>query len=616
MIRIGHALGVAIVLLVPLTCDAQPLELSRVREAATRGYAAIQVAQKTSRSSQTCAGTCHLQYYGAFAYRAMRAHGLALDEAVARADGERAFRRTGTSLTAAVEGNSLGEIAMNEAFALVSAHELDLPRTLVTAAVARAVAFKQNPEGDWPALRERPPSNYSSFTFTALGLRALQLYGHPRQRVDLDRRIARARAWLQSHEPRETEERTYQLLGLGWAGAAPDQLAPLVRALTATQRPDGGWNSLDGRDSDAYSTAQALVALHEAGGVATTDSVWRRGLEFLLRTQAKDGTWHVKTRLPPWVSPPYFESGYPYGRDQFISVAGAAWSVRALALALGPAAPASAPPLPLAGLQPDAIEPWVETAMFGTAAELQKLLDGGFNANQATKTEALTALMLAMPDLDKVKLLVDRGADVNVQSRSRYTALLIGAQYRDATPALRFLLARGARVAQPAGDRRPVADAYPTFVAAQTGNAEILPDLHRAGDSLEASAMMFGAAPVQPLLVATYYNYIEVARTLISLGAKVDPPDDRYDSPLASTVFAHHVELARLLIKAGANVNRVDDKGMTPLMYAAIADFGDSAMVDLLLASGARTGVRDKSGLTAADHARQYGHLQLVGRLQ
>ena len=268
----GHALGVAVVLLAPLTCAAQPLELSCVREAATRGYAAIQVAQKTSRSSQTCAQTCHLQYYGAFASRAMRDRGLRFDEALARADAERAFRRA-TSLTAAVEGNSLGEIAMNEAFALVAGHELGLPRNLVTAAMARAVALKQNPEGDWPALGERPPSNYSSFTFTALALRALQLYGHARQKADLDRRIARARAWLQAHEPRATEERTYQLLGLRWAGAAPDQLAAHVQAFAAAQRADGGWNSLAGRDSDVYSTAQALVALHEAGGMPMTDSV-------------------------------------------------------------------------------------------------------------------------------------------------------------------------------------------------------------------------------------------------------------------------------------------------------------------------------------------------------
>ena len=80
-------------------------------------------------------------------------------------------------------------------------------------------------------------------------------------------------------------------------------------------------------------------------------------------------------------------------------------------------------------------------------------------------------------------------------------------------------------------------------------------------------------------------------------------------------MFANHLDFARLLIERGADVNRVDEKGMTPLMYAAVADFGDSAMIDLLLASGARTGVRDKGGLSAADYAQQYGHQQLIAKL-
>jgi hypothetical protein len=57
---------------------------------------------------------------------------------------------------------------MNEAFFLVASHELGLPPSLVTLRFACAIAFKQHPEGDWPAIRERPPSNHSPFTFTAV----------------------------------------------------------------------------------------------------------------------------------------------------------------------------------------------------------------------------------------------------------------------------------------------------------------------------------------------------------------------------------------------------------------------------------------------------------------
>jgi hypothetical protein len=62
----------------------------------------------------------------------------------------------------------------------------------------------------------------------------------------------------------------------------------------------------------------------------TGDPIYRKGVEFLLRTQAADGSWHVKTRSDP--TQIYFEAGYPYGWDQFISAAGGSWATAALAL--------------------------------------------------------------------------------------------------------------------------------------------------------------------------------------------------------------------------------------------------------------------------------------------
>src|SRR5262249_28860776 len=149
-----------------------------------------------------------------------------------------------------------------------------------------------------------------------------------------------------NNTPPDTEGRTYQLLGLAWAGTDRVTLNKSARALLAMQNKDGGWPSLDGRDSEAYSTGQALVALNDAGGIAITNASWQRGIDFLLKNQAAagggvnvDGTWHVESRLypPAPVSPPYFESGFPYGHDQFISASGTAWAVMALARALGPA---------------------------------------------------------------------------------------------------------------------------------------------------------------------------------------------------------------------------------------------------------------------------------------
>ena len=59
-------------------------------------------------------------------------------------------------------------------------------------------------------------------------------------------------------------------------------------------------------------------------------------------------------------------------------------------------------------------------------------------------------------------------------------------------------------------------------------------------------------------------------------------------------------------------MNHFDKKGMTPLLYAASIDFGDDALIDLVLKSGARTSARTKEGLTALELARKYNHTHLA----
>jgi ankyrin repeat protein len=598
--------GIALLLLwhvsaVPITAQS---DRSGIREAAMRGFVRIQATQKRSRTTQSCTATCHLQLYGALAYGAVRERNIEVDEQIARMDAVRAFRNLATNFSEAIEGTALGEIAMNEGFSLVAAHAVGLRPSIVTAALARSIAMQQEPGGDWPSLYERPPSNYSGFTFTAIALRALQLYGHPTAKDDTANRVGRARAWLRAHAARHTEERAYQLLGLAWAGEEKPALERFGAALMATQHDDGGWSSLDGRASDAYSTGEALVALHDAAGMAVDTPGWRRGLEYLLRTQAPDGSWHVKTRLPPWVSPPYFESGYPYGRDQFISVAGANWATIALARALdGPTEPQR---LPLDDVQPTTLEPWVETAMFGTVAELSHLLDAGLSPNATTASGRVPLLAIVMPDTAKAKLLLDRGADVNRRSDRKYSALMVAAQYRDSDDAIRLLLDRGAKVDAGLEDGRPAGDASAIYFAAHVGNGGLIPVLQRAGGSIEGRALMFGSDPIGPLGVAVMYDHAEAAEALLKLGAAVNPREASDVGPLVRAVTGNRVEMARLLIRHGADVNRVSDKGMTALMYAAAANFGDSAMIDLLLKSGARTDLRDQTGRSAADFAREY----------
>jgi squalene cyclase len=148
--------------------------------------------------------------------------------------------------------------------------------------------------------------------------------------VEYDKRVQAAGSWLLKASPRTVEERAFQLRGLVWTKANANDIRKAAAALLAEQRPDGGWSQIATLESDAYATGNALVALQESG-TSTNDPAYQRGVAFLLKTQLADGSWHVRTRALP--IQPYFESGFPHGRDQWVSAAATNWAAMALALA-------------------------------------------------------------------------------------------------------------------------------------------------------------------------------------------------------------------------------------------------------------------------------------------
>ena len=585
-----------------------------VRAAAGRALAAIQKAQAPwySTNKQVCA-SCHHQYQPAIAYRTARDHRIPFDESIARADAIKAF--TFADIDRAVQYTYVIEPAMDDAYRMVAANAAGVKTNLGAAIYARLLISRQNAEGDWDGFHQRPPSSYSRVTMATLGLRAVQLYQHPSQKAQADAAVARARKFLESRSARDTEERSYQLLGLRWAGADRAALRKLAAALQATQRPDGGWSSIPGRESDVYSTGQALVALHDGGSVAIIDSSWQRGIAWLLKTQAADGTWHATSRLhpPAPLSPPYFDAGYPHGHDQFLSMQGASWAVMALSYALEPATRVAPPPLP--ETEPSGVESWVEPMIFGSVADVRKLLDSGLSPNASTKSGGTTALMMAAPDVEKMRLLIDRGADVNARARSRFSALMVAAQYQEGDAAINLVLDRGAQVAPPA-DGAPVFSANPFVLASYAGNAKSLKRLLAAGGKVDDAFIAIGTSRTTPMLGAFKFGDVDVAHTLLDLGAPVDFADGNGITMLGRTVLNNEVEMARTLIARGANVNVVDKLGMTPLLWAANVDFGDTAMIEVLLKSGAKTDARNKDGLTPLELARKYGHATLVPVLE
>lgn len=284
---------------------------------------------------QTGCVSCHHQTLPAVAFARARERGFRVDEAslarqlIVQQKGwskgrDRSYEmRAPQPAPAAVIG-----------YGLHGLHALRYQPDSLTAAMAWYLAETQLPDGSWPDYDVRPPMEEGQVVGTALTLKAVQLYPPAYQTQPLQERIAKARRWLEEFQPRDLNQRVYRYHGLGWAGATPSQLAPETRALLALQRPDGGWSALPGLESDAWATGHTLAALYEVGGILATDPAYNRGIGFLLETQFDDGSWWVRSRT--WPFQPHFDSGFPHGKDQWISAGGTAWAAIALLNAVRP----------------------------------------------------------------------------------------------------------------------------------------------------------------------------------------------------------------------------------------------------------------------------------------
>jgi ankyrin repeat protein len=204
------------------------------------------------------------------------------------------------------------------------------PEPEVDAAIHHLLVI-QGKEGQWHNNLLRPPIQNSDVSATALSIYALKQYGFPARETEFAERIDRARRWLLKAPTANTEERVFQLLGLAWAGVEPKELKKRAEALLEEQRADGGWAQLPDLTSDAYATGQALFAL-QLSGVPVSSANYKQGVQFLLKTQFDDGAWYVARRAFPFQ--PTMRSGFPHGRDAWISATGTSWAAIALAAAM------------------------------------------------------------------------------------------------------------------------------------------------------------------------------------------------------------------------------------------------------------------------------------------
>jgi ankyrin repeat protein len=247
---------------------------------------------------------------------------------------------------------------------------------------------------------------------------------------------------------------------------------------------------------------------------------------------------------------------------------------------------------------PEGSTPFMYAVLYTTPATLEKLIKQGADPNRKNDANA-TALMWAATDLEKTRVLLVHGADVNAKSSDLRTPLMIAARRPGNSATVRLLLEKGAN---PNPNQHPTIESSPLIEAATAPDAASVELLLGKGADAKASG-----EPALAMAVS-----MRCAKCLDLLVSRVTGKD-AYTMTLGEISQLGDVNAVRTMLDHGANVNAVDPLGRTPLMYAAASDTLSLDVVKLLVERGANVNAKDghknggDSGLSVLDIARFHG---------
>jgi hypothetical protein len=116
--------------------------------------------------------------------------------------------------------------------------------------------------------------------------------------------LSKAIAWLDAVKLSNIHQEKVLKVLMDVRSAKPrEKIQTTIDELLALQRTDGGWSqTIPELKSDAFATGQSLYVLSLAGYTNERPEI-KRGIDFLVATQAPDGSWPMISRSTPDGSP-------------------------------------------------------------------------------------------------------------------------------------------------------------------------------------------------------------------------------------------------------------------------------------------------------------------------
>ncbi|MEE3370381.1 MAG: prenyltransferase/squalene oxidase repeat-containing protein [Planctomycetota bacterium] len=345
-----RSLLICVLLTTPIATATEPGDPAKeeIQTAIRLAIPRLQEGAAGSAKKRQCF-TCHNQAMPVLALATAQRKGFMTDHNLLKGQVQHTVAHLRRGQQRYLEGRGQGGQVITAGYALWALQAGGYAPDTLTTAVTGYLLQYQKDASHWSHPGSRPPSTGSDFTTTYVALRGLSDFGSDAQRQSINDRQKVVLQWLATTPAKDTEDRVFALRMLNLLDADQSDTTRHRSKLLELQQTDGGWAQTEQLNSDAYATGSVLAALLETGNLDPNHKAVQRGIAYLIKQQNADGSWHTITRAEPFQT--YYESGFPHGKDQFISIAASSWATLALLLTL-PDVPEGERP-PAAGRTPD-----------------------------------------------------------------------------------------------------------------------------------------------------------------------------------------------------------------------------------------------------------------------